>query len=61
MTPSGIEPATLRFVAQYLNQRPTAVPTLDIPTPIYGEQTVTVLPIHLSLELYRSTTFDLLS
>jgi len=28
MTPSGIEPATLRFVAQYLNHCATAVPLL---------------------------------
>jgi hypothetical protein len=27
MTPSGIEPATFRFVAQYLNHCATAVPT----------------------------------
>ena len=27
MTPSGIEPATFRFVAQHLNHCPTAVPT----------------------------------
>ena len=26
MTPSGIEPATFRFVAQYLNHCATAVP-----------------------------------
>jgi hypothetical protein len=30
MTPSGIEPATFRFVAQYLNHCATAVPTLDV-------------------------------
>jgi hypothetical protein len=27
MTPSGIEPATFRFVAQYLNHCATGVPT----------------------------------
>jgi len=28
MTPSGIEPATFRFVAQHLNHRAIAVPTV---------------------------------
>ena len=30
MTPSGIEPATFRFVAQHLNHCPTAVPNLCV-------------------------------
>jgi hypothetical protein len=30
MTPSGIEPATFRFVAQYLNHCATAVPNSSI-------------------------------
>ena len=29
MTPSGIEPATFRFVAQHLNHCPTAVPGIN--------------------------------
>jgi hypothetical protein len=29
MTPSGIEPATFRFVAQYLNHCATAVPLMN--------------------------------
>jgi len=29
MTPAGIEPATFRFVTQYLNHCATAVPTLN--------------------------------
>ena len=28
MTPSGIEPATFRFVAQHLNNRATTVPVI---------------------------------
>jgi len=31
MTPSGIEPATFRFVAQHLNHWATAVPGLSVP------------------------------
>ena len=39
VTPAGIEPATFRFVAQYLNQCATAVPLLDmINLIIIGEQ-----------------------
>ena len=30
MTPSGIEPATFRFVAQYLNRWATAVPIVTL-------------------------------
>ena len=30
MTPAGIEPATFRFVAQYLNHCATAVPDSEV-------------------------------
>jgi len=30
LTPSGIEPATFRFVAQHLNHRATAVPKTEV-------------------------------
>ena len=35
MTPSGIEPATFRFVAQHLNHCATAVPSLQGPLSLY--------------------------
>jgi hypothetical protein len=37
MTPSGIEPVTFRFVAQYLNHCATAVPTLTVYRPYFSE------------------------
>ena len=43
MTPSGIEPATFRFVAQHLNHCATAVPRTIVSTGKYNIMTSAVL------------------
>jgi len=38
MTPSGIEPATIRFVAQHLNHCATAVPDLLVMSVLFCDR-----------------------
>jgi len=50
MTPTGIEPATFRFVAQHLNHCATAVPSLVVCIEFFGN------PVRHSLALMMEAT-----
>ena len=43
MKPSGIEPATFRFVAQHLNHCATAEPSIEVSSFLYYNFSVTIL------------------
>ena len=44
MTPSGIEPATFRFVAQHLNHSATAVPRITVAVVIFCRNARGIFP-----------------
>jgi hypothetical protein len=58
MTPSGIEPATFRFEAQYLNHCATAVPPLKERIDVYSEELVLLFTSLHGVTLLKTLTFS---